>query len=233
MPDHNQNQHGTHPRLLVAVVASVAYLALAGLLTSRSSSEAKTYFPKQTTKESPGISPFENEWYSKHLARMKEPVLSGMARDTQTCIYRLTILPTWGNPIAYRIEKKGQTYTLEARRLDGEGGYEPGNLVEQVSHKLSAADSSTVESLLAAVKFFALPVDDGIMFTDGDQWIWEGVQNDKYHVIQRQAPTLSEPNERNLAALLAFSKFLIDKSALSQRPQNRGYELLPVQKVTR
>jgi len=91
---------------------------------------AVEYFPEKKSAQDPGISEFEVKWFSKHLSRMNETSLFESAKAPGISVYRLTILPTWGNPIAIRFEKKNELYRLTAKRLSGEGGYDPGKLVE-------------------------------------------------------------------------------------------------------
>lgn len=173
-----------------------------------------------------GVSPFAAGWYSQSLKRMKEPKLPEFARHSKRTSYRLLILPTWGNPISIRIEEGTNTYSLFSRRLDGDGGYHPGRLIEKADHTLSQTESAELLRLLGNLDFFNLPEDDGVHFCDGEMWILEGVLNGKYHVIERSSPSPSD-KERNLEAFFAFCSFLVDNSRLSVRPKNLDYELLP------
>ncbi len=91
----------------------------------------QAYFPVKKSEGDAGLTASAAQWYSKSLARMKEPKLPQMAKDKSVIAYRLTILPTWGNPIAIRIQKEGDVYLISSRHLNGEGGYDPGKLVEQ------------------------------------------------------------------------------------------------------
>src|SRR5262249_48665876 len=141
--------------------------------------------PIQKKSGDEGVSDFEAKWFSKHLARMEEPRLPSAAADRSATIYRFTILPTWGNPIAVRVQKHDGLYSLAARRLDGQGGYDPGTVGERKDLELSKEDSESFDRLLSELKFFELPSDDGVMGFDGDEWILEGIAQGKYHVIRR------------------------------------------------
>lgn len=187
----------------------------------------KQYFPTTTKAGVESVTPFEATWYGGSLQRMGEPRLPEIAQqDANAQIYRLTILPTWGNSIAVRVQRHGELYSLSARRLDGQAGYDPGKLVESKDIELSPRDSETLGGLIQNLRFFQLPTDDSVMGFDGDEWILEGVSQGKYHVVQRWCATESNPKKRGLESFLALSRFLINKSALSERPTNKGHKLM-------
>ena len=71
-------------------------------------------------------------------------------------VYRMMILPTWGNSILVRVEKHGTRYSLSARRLGGQAGFELGKLVEAKNIELSAEDSKTLEQLIHRVSRIVL-----------------------------------------------------------------------------
>jgi hypothetical protein len=157
---------------------------------------------------------------------MKEPRLPDLAKDANAEVYRLLILPTWGNSIAVRVERHDELYKLSARRLDGQAGYDPGKLVESKDIQLGADDSKTLADLIRNLNLFKLSTDDGVLGNDGDEWIMEGVSQGKYHVAQRWCATEYDPDKRGLKPFLALCKFLIDKSTLSERPKNKGQKLI-------
>jgi hypothetical protein len=173
-----------------------------------------------------GVSTFESDWYGESLRRMKEPRLPDLAKDANAEVYRLLILPTWGNSIAVRVERHGELYKLSARRLDGQAGYDPGKLVESKDIQLGADDSKTLADLIRSLNFFKLSTDDGVLGNDGDEWIIEGVSQGKYHAAQRWCATKYDPEKRGLKPFLALCKFLVDKSTLSERPKNKGQKLI-------
>ena len=192
-----------------------------------------SYFPVRKGANDPGVSEFEADWYGKALDRMKEPRLPGLAKDPRAVVFRFTILPTWGNPISVRAEKAGPIYKLFARRLDGQGGYDPGKLVEQPEVALTESDSTTLNSLIAAVNFFNLPTEDEVRGFDGDEWILEGVADGRYHVVDRWCAADYDPGKRGLEAFLTLCRFLIDKSTLTEVPRNKGHEIFPPKSTRR
>lgn len=173
-----------------------------------------------------GVTAFESEWYGGSLERMNEPRLPEPVKDSNAEVYRLMILPTWGNSIAVRVQRKGELYHLSARRLDGQAGYNPGKLVESKDIELDADDSKALGVLIQKLNFFQLATDDDVLGNDGDEWIIEGVSHGKYHVAQRWCATEYDPDKRGLKPFLAICKFLVDKSTLSERPKNKGHKLI-------
>jgi len=184
------------------------------------------YFPVKTKPGEEGISKFEADWYGKSLARMKEPQLPALAKEMNAEVYRILILPTWGNPIAVRIQKHGEVYSLFGRRLNGQGGYDPGGPAEAKDLELGAEDSKALDILIHNLDFFQMPTDDDVRGFDGDEWILEGISNGKYHVVQRWCAETYNPERRKLKPFLALVQFLLDESTLSERPTNRGHKLI-------
>lgn len=186
----------------------------------------ESYFPTEKNGGADAVTPFEAKWYSEPLKRMKEPRLPDLAKDANAEIYRLMILPTWGNPVVVRIQRDGKSYRLWARRLDGQGGYDPGKLTEAKDIDLSAYDSNALDTLIQNLQFFQLSTTDKVRGFDGDEWILEGVSHGKYHLVQRWCAGDYDPSKRGLTAFLALSTFLLDKSALSDRPKNKGHKII-------
>jgi hypothetical protein len=207
-------------RTILLVPALLCSLALA--LTDDS------YFQIKTKGGTEGVTAFEAQWYGKCLERMKEPRLPELATNVNAEVYRMTIFPTWGNAIAVRVSRRGESYSLSARRLNGQAGFEAGKLVEEKDIELGAEDSKALEVLVQNLNFFQFSTDDGFIGTDGDEWILEGVSGGRYHVAKRwcAGESVYNPNKRGLTAFLALCKFLVDKSSLSKRPMNKGHKLI-------
>jgi len=185
-----------------------------------------SFFPIKTKAGDEGLTMSEAEWYGKSLERMKEPRLPDFTKDVNVDVYRMMILPTWGNSIVVRVQRHGKLYSLSARRLDGQAGYDPGKLVEAKDIDLSADDSNALETLIQNLYFFQLSTNDDVRGFDGDEWILEGVSQGKYHVVQRWCAQSYDPKKRRLTAFLALCRFLLDKSTLSERPKNKGHKLI-------
>lgn len=185
------------------------------------------YFPIKTKTGGEGLTESESKWYGQSLERMKEPRLPEFAKNLDAEIYRITILPTWGNSIAVRVEKHGELYSLSARRLDGQAGYDPGKLVESKDIALSADVSRTLAALIQNLNFFRMSTDEeGINGKDGEEWVLEGVSRGKYHVVHRWSASSYNPEKRGLAPFVNLYRFLVDRSELSERPKNKDHKLI-------
>ncbi len=69
---------------------------------------------------------------------------------------------------------------------DGAGGYEPGKIIENKSKVLTIKEWNDFEASVNSINFWNLPTtQSGILGTDGAQWILEGKELGKYHVVDR------------------------------------------------
>lgn len=134
-----------------------------------------------------GQDTFFVNWYSGMLRGLKEPVLFN--KPTSNEVYRLTWLRSFHNPVAIRIEKDGEMYSLYWKVCSGKGGYEPGQLTVDESKRISKDEWDNFQSLLRKVNFWQMKtVDREMPMDDGAQWILEGVNDNTYHVVDRQSP---------------------------------------------
>jgi hypothetical protein len=130
---------------------------------------------------------FKRKWYSSHLRVMAEPSLScGFPEDRET--YRFVWLRTFHAPIAVRVSKSKNDVQLQAIELNGAGGYSPGVISRRVAKKLSDAEWNSITKLLVAIQFWKLPTEVPSNGLDGAQWIFEGRQDGKYHIVDRWTP---------------------------------------------
>ena len=91
-------------------------------------------------------------------------------------------------------------------------------LAEATDVELSTEDSKSLDVLIVNLGFFQMATADNVRGFDGDEWILEGVRKGKYHVAHRWCATSYDPERRGLTAFLAFVRFLLNKSRLSQLP---------------
>ena len=185
-----------------------------------------SYFPIRTKAGEEGVTALESQLFGLLLGQMQEPPLRELAKDVNAEVYRMMILPTWGNSILVRVQRSGTVYSLSARRLEGKAGFERGKLVEAKDFELGTEESRALERVLQNLGFFQLATDDGVLGTDGDQWILEGVSQGKYHVAMRWCASSYKPDERGLKAFLDLCRTLVDQSTLSERPKNKGHRLI-------
>ena len=153
------------------------------------------YFPKGAVND------FEQRWYAKHLSTMQEPILSAAGKDASYFAFRILYLPTWGQPVAVRYEKRGNQFFRRSVKLSGEGGYDPGKIAEQEEIEV---EKKRVDNLIRSLKraaFWEMPEKDDVLGEDGSQLIIEAVHDGKYRVLDRWTPEY-ETEKRGLTGLL-------------------------------
>ena len=179
------------------LLASIVFLLAAVVIEAAETS----YFPKDS------ISDFEQQWYGKHLAAMKEPVLSTQAKEKSYFVFRVLYLPTWGRPVAVRIEKKGGEIIRRAVLLSGDGGYDPGSIKEEKNEKISDAEFSRFQSELEKSRFWTLPARDDVRGFDGSELVIEAITDGRHVVFDRWTPQ-DETEKRGLTAVFALTSRL-------------------------
>ena len=141
--------------------------------------KGETEFPK-------GVDRFWAEVYTEFLIALNENKIDTLKTEKE--IYRFLWLRTFHNPIVIRIEKNNNEITLYWKRSDGEGGYEPGKIVESKSLKLTKKHWRKFKKLLNNSNFWENPsikIDQDIIpANDGAQWVLEGIKNNKYHISE-------------------------------------------------
>ena len=159
------------------------------------------------------------DWYSTFLKALEEESLwEASLRSDRTEQYRFLYLPSFHRPVSVRIsispDGKG---TVSLKVADGAGGYEPGALVEDRSTSLGDHDIARLRFYLKKLRFwtYRTPREDcgagtgdelpeGVLEeicvgTDGSQWIVEGTEGGKYHVVDSWSP--SEGNQSDYIRL--------------------------------
>ena len=207
----------------------MAFTVACLILSVSLASGVEPYFPVKSKRGEPGLRAYNAEWCGLVLHRMEEPRLAQMATNESAIVYRFTIIPTWGNDISIRIQSEGNVFRLCGKRLDGRGGFDPGKLVERKEFVLSEQESTEILVCLKSLNFFEMNTEDLPSGCDGEEWILEGVRDGKYHVVTRWSANAPEfdPDKRGLQAFVKFCSLLVDQASLTQRPKNKGHELIP------
>lgn len=189
-----------------------------GAVTCLVLSQSATFFPLDETK---GISSFEEAWYGKALRAMEERPLHSSASTTKGTVYRLTVLPTWGNPVTVRLGVVDGKATIDGKRLDGHGGYEPGRLVEKGSAALSPEALAAFDQLFTTLEFDKLPTRDPTNGRDGTQYLLERVAGGKHQVVVRWSPEIDSA-KRGLTTFHAVARWLYRASPLKGDLMHKG-----------
>lgn len=126
---------------------------------------------------------FHLNWYSSHLYALSEPVLSD---SLPTKVFRFTWLRSFHNPIVIGLERSNDSISVYWKVNDGAGGYEPGKIIENSSKTLTIKEWEDYVASINSIDFWNLPTMETRIFgTDGAQWILEGKELGKYHVVDR------------------------------------------------
>lgn len=161
----------------------------------------------------PALGPpdLETSWYSQHLEAAGEPNLCDRAEGLRE-VYRFTWLRTFHPPVIVRIERHDGTHRLVAKKLDGRGGYEPGELVVDRSTGIEAREWRKFKSLVRAASFWSARRDEAtnVVGFDGARWIFEGVRNRTYWARDRWSPD----GNRSTQPYRQFGIYLLELAGL-------------------
>ena len=153
------------------------------------------YFPKDAFAGEGRAETFTTTWYSKALSTLNEPSLWQLSTlNKHSTVYRFLWLRTFHHPVSIRVSiAPDGTAEAQIKVSSGAGGYDPGHVIEDRTGKLSPIEVSDLLKLVSATNFWKLPTEEQIhpdrIDLDGAQWIVEGVQNDRYHIVDRWSPT--------------------------------------------
>ena len=155
------------------------------------------------------LSDFVNQWYSRHLYSMKAPILFNKT-DKQLKVFRYTNLGTWSNPISYQIELNDSIVTITYKRTKGLGGYKAGRLIKNKHRTLQLQDWEALLTKVDSTNFWTIPSHDTNMILDGAEWIFEGLFDNKYHIVTRNSP--DDYGGKDYASLCNFIEELYRKN---------------------
>ncbi|MEN0047739.1 MAG: hypothetical protein AAF806_11825 [Bacteroidota bacterium] len=127
-----------------------------------------------------------NNWYSKHLFAMREPILYDKKFDAK--IYRFTWLRTFNYPITIRLELQEDECFLHWKVCNGAGGYEAGKLITDRRKKIDPKFWELFEQRVIKLDFWNLSTNQNTFGLDGAKWVLEAKTKDQYHVVHRWSP---------------------------------------------
>ena len=134
---------------------------------------------------------FHINWYSKHLKALEEPILSD---SLPAKVFRFTWLRSFDNPIVIGLENNNDSIILYWKMCDGAGGYEPGKLIKDKKKQLSMNEWTLFLQKIDTLGFWNLKTTENeILGLDGAEWILEGKELGRYHVVDRWSGGNIEP----------------------------------------
>ena len=160
---------------------------------------------------------FVNQWYSKMIFKMKEPVLINYKGDKE--IYRFTWLRSFHHPMVVRLEKQNNSIKLLSKVCNGSGGYEPGQLIFDTTLNVTDDQYKLLIQKIDSMNFWNLETeqreDRGL---DGSEWILEAVRDNNYHMVTRWTP--SEGRQGNFRIV---GEFLVSISKIGSDETKNFY----------
>jgi hypothetical protein len=200
-------------------------LTFAMLLGTLASAGQSQVFPVDETGRA-GVTALESEWYGKVLTRLGESSLAASPANA-IAVYRFTVLPTWGNPVCVTLTKSNGVLSVRGKRLDGQGGYDPGKLVEDATVALTAEQAKEFAALFEKLNFTALTTRDKDRGLDGSEWILEVVDRGQYHVVVRWSPAAYDPQKRGTVDFVNVCEWLYHVSPIQGDIRNKGSTEIP------
>jgi hypothetical protein len=157
------------------------------------------FFPPLSLGSENDFHAFMEGWFAGHLVSMGEPPLYPPCPEGTT-VYRFLWLRTFDPAVAIRVTRSSEEARVIAKKTNGLGGYEPGDLVENRERVLSEDEWRLLADKVAEVSFWDLE-SNAAMGLDGSEWILEGVRNGKYHFVYEWSPKKGPIRELGTAFL--------------------------------
>lgn len=206
---------------------SLIFIFLLGIVSNTNSQKTDKsnvgglkYFPLQLSETKVEVDDkmgdSQNNWYSRHLASMNEPILFDKA-DDKLKVFRYTNLGTFSNPFTIRVELHDSIVIINYKQTDGQGGYGAGKLIKDIQKQISITDWNRILAKVESSHFWEMHTyrrfDPDFSILDGTEWIFEALIGGKYHFVTRNTP--ENEGDKDYASLcnLIYEYYLvIDKA---------------------
>lgn len=173
------------------------------------------YFPEGVLDQNDRVAAFLAEWFSARLLAMEEPSLWELSNHRVMPVYRFLWLRTFHSPVSVRLNANDDgTATAEIKVGSGLAGFGPGQPTSQATAAIPERDTYLFLEKVRATDFWSLPTYDGQGGLDGSEWIIEGVQERKYHLVRRWTPRGGGCRVLGLAFLFELGKLEIPPDEL-------------------
>lgn len=144
--------------------------------------EKPAYFPPGLFDDQQKIDQSISAMYSGILMTWDEPSIWELSRGKEAQFYRFLWIGTWRGPVIVRLE-------INADGTACLYGWGPtGSPSCSVTKVLSKEQSEEFFRRIAVAGFWSLPTRGDRKGTDGANWIFEGAQDGRYHVVERWSP---------------------------------------------
>jgi hypothetical protein len=135
--------------------------------------------------------------YAAHLQAAGEPVLGEIPPTT----VRFLWLRSFDAPVTVAIVDNGSSLRLRARRLGGQGGYEPGAIVARIDRPLTPKEVASWRRMNEHIDPWRLPTATCEPNLDGAQWVIEAAGRKGRTIANWQSPTTGPVRELGLFML--------------------------------
>lgn len=144
------------------MIGQLLRLALAAAAAGQAEPETERYTPSTGWHDNDWAAPFYERWYGNQLRAMGEPRLSGPAHlEGFRRRFRLLVLPNYRSAFAYRVDELVDGgAVLRWVRLDGAGGYEPGEIAAARVRRLRSGERRRFNAALETAALRSLPRDN-------------------------------------------------------------------------
>jgi hypothetical protein len=129
------------------------------------------------------------------LTGMREPSLFFLVKSGAE-VYRFIWLRSFLPAVAVRIVRTPLSTLLVVRDRQGTGKYPEGADADMEIREVTPEQWKCFELQLTSARFWDLSPTVAAIGLDGADWIVEGVNNDKYHIVERWSPDLNDPFRR-------------------------------------
>ena len=144
---------------------------------------------------------YSRAWFSTHLMAMNEPTLTGTA-DPRMESLRFLWLRTFDEPHAVRVEFAANgAVTMFHKRLDGMGGYDPGQIAASEERALTSEESAALREAMNSADTCARTAEEWRPQIDGSKWVFEWRRSNNYCAHQSRSPKSGEFRELGLLLL--------------------------------
>lgn len=132
-----------------------------------------------------GTGDYSDKWYSEQLMALGESSL----RDNTNQTYRFTCIRSFHAPFTIKIDVLADgTGTLSFAMCEQPIGSSGGEITKTAKKELSKEQIDTLLQSIDKKDFWNLPTSIDNLGLDGSEWIVEGVNIGRYHIVERWSP---------------------------------------------